>query len=798
VTFTLSNTPPTGCPTYSSQTIVLQAPLQPIITALGNLALCEGESVNLSIPPIYAQVEWSTGVSGQYSISVASGGNYQVTVTNTNACTGVSPAIAVNVSALPTAAFVSSGGTDIQAGTSISFFNNSSGASYYRWLINGVLSSTSEDFTYLFNSYGTYLLTLEATNTNGCTAVSSQTITVNNTTTETLFYGTPTLGSSPLMVEFYHNTNNSTAFFWDFGDGSSSTLPNPQHLYTAPGIYSVALARLTDGVVVNEERPNYILVQSNTPEAVADFSATPTTGSAALTVGFTNLSVGASSYAWTFLNSAGQIIGSSSEVNPQFTFALPGVYSVCLAAIGAINTDIECKEQYINVVSQFVDGDLCIVAPQTVTPGEEFSVEVWANDLTLLVKAINPILTYNTQHLNWTGIELGDFFSNGTPGITLDNPVLGELQMGITSNTAANGTGMLFRLSFVVQPEPDEPTDISFGFSLTEAIDNNNNIVALYTCGNPTTTIETGEFVWPGDANANDIVDNFDYIFAAANFNVTGNARNVQGISWQPYNAPAQWDATMPYLGEMVNLMHSDASGNGWINNTDISATIINQGLTHGRVGLIANELSDAPALFPDMPTEAHQGDMLLVPVMLGDSLTSFSNLQGITFDLQIDTTLLDLNTLDIDYYDSVMGSIGLDFSANFIANNNGIVNMVMARNGLFPISGHGKLFDLRIKVKETAAIDSYATMEVYNLSGLDGNLNLLELSTAQDSSHIVPVISLGNNAPVWVPTINNLKVYPNPTADRLMVELPDSFVGATDFVLCNTAGQIVYHCRLY
>ena len=797
LSFTLSSTPPNGCPSSSSQAIVVQAPIQPIITAFGNLALCQGESATLSIPPIYAQVQWSNGVTGQYSIAVSESGNYQVTVTGTNACTGVSPAVAVNVSELPTAAFVSSGGTEVNIGTTVLFYNNSTGASYYRWLVNGALSSTTEDFSYLFNTAGTYVITLQATNANDCTASSSQTIVVSNTSVQTLFYGTPTLGNSPLLVQFYHNSTNSTSFFWDFGDGSSSTLPNPQHLYTAPGIYTVALARLTDGTAVNEERQNYIVVQSNNPEAVADFSTTPTNGPAALTVSFTNLSVGASSYAWTFLNSAGQIIGSSSAVNPQFTFELPGVYSVCLAAIGAINTDIECKEQYINVGSQFVDGDLCIVAPETVVPGEEFTVEVWANDLTLLVKAINPILTYNTQYLNWTGIELGDFFSNAIPGITLDNPVLGELQMGITSNTAANGTGMLFRLTFVVQPEPNNPTDVTFGFSLTEAIDNNNNIVSLYTCGNPTTTIETGEFVWPGDANANGVVDNFDYIFAAANFNVTGNVRNVQGITWQPYNAPTYWDANMPYLGEMVNLMHSDASGNGWINNTDISATIINQGLTHNRTGLLANELSDIPALRPDMPTEAHQGDVLLVPIMLGDTLMPFSNLQGITFDLKIDTALLDINTLDIDYYDSVMGNVGSDFSTNYSINNAGVVNMVMARNGLFPIGGYGKMFDLRIKVKQTAPIDTYANIGVYNLSGLDGNLNLLELATAHDSTRIVPVISLGNN-PVLQPTVGSIKVYPNPTADRLMVVLPSNYVGITDFVLYNTAGQVVYRCRLH
>ncbi len=44
------------------------------------------------------------------------------------------------------------------------------------------------------------------------------------------------------MVEFHNETiNNASDYWWDFGDGSSSTDENPQHIYAEEGIYDISL-----------------------------------------------------------------------------------------------------------------------------------------------------------------------------------------------------------------------------------------------------------------------------------------------------------------------------------------------------------------------------------------------------------------------------------------------------------------------------------------------------------------------------------------------------------------------------
>ncbi len=76
------------------------------------------------------------------------------------------------------------------------------------------------------------------------------------------FVGAPRLGLAPLTVTFTDTSNvpNPTAWLWDFGDGSTSTLQNPTHTYTQDGAYDVTL-RVTgaNGVSV-EHKPGYVLV----------------------------------------------------------------------------------------------------------------------------------------------------------------------------------------------------------------------------------------------------------------------------------------------------------------------------------------------------------------------------------------------------------------------------------------------------------------------------------------------------------------------------------------------------------
>jgi len=92
------------------------------------------------------------------------------------------------------------------------------------------------------------------------------------------------------------------------------------------------------------------------PRLVADFEATPTNGTAPLTVAFTDLSTGnINTWEWDFDNN-GTV--DSNEQNPQWTYDKAGWYSVKLTVTGPLGSDTESKEMYIQVANNlwYVDG----------------------------------------------------------------------------------------------------------------------------------------------------------------------------------------------------------------------------------------------------------------------------------------------------------------------------------------------------------------------------------------------------------------------------------------------------------
>ncbi|RKY16403.1 MAG: hypothetical protein DRP63_05445, partial [Planctomycetota bacterium] len=87
-----------------------------------------------------------------------------------------------------------------------------------------------------------------------------------------------------------------------------------------------------------------------------DFEATPTEGTAPLTVNFTDKSTGnPTSWEWDFDND-GTV--DSTQQNPTHTYNNPGWYTVKLTVSDGTNSDTCVKERYVLVASRiyYVDG----------------------------------------------------------------------------------------------------------------------------------------------------------------------------------------------------------------------------------------------------------------------------------------------------------------------------------------------------------------------------------------------------------------------------------------------------------
>lgn len=78
------------------------------------------------------------------------------------------------------------------------------------------------------------------------------------------FEGRPRSGTAPHSVQFLDRSLDGGAAItfreWDFGDGNTSSAPNPLHTYERPGLYSVSLTLGNDNGTDSQTQLEYIEV----------------------------------------------------------------------------------------------------------------------------------------------------------------------------------------------------------------------------------------------------------------------------------------------------------------------------------------------------------------------------------------------------------------------------------------------------------------------------------------------------------------------------------------------------------
>jgi vibriolysin len=154
---------------------------------------------------------------------------------------------------------------------------------------------------------------------------------------------------------------------------------------------------------------------------VANFSGTPTSGGAPLTVQFTDLSSNdPTSWSWTF---TGGTPSSSTQRNPSVTYNTPGNYTVSLTAANASGSDGETKTNYISVTAP--QPPVANFTASTTNPSVGGSV------------TFTDTSTNTPTSWSWT-------FEGGTPGSsTAQNPTITYNTIGTydVSLTATNAQG---------------------------------------------------------------------------------------------------------------------------------------------------------------------------------------------------------------------------------------------------------------------------------------------------------------------------------------------------------------------
>ncbi|MDP1746651.1 MAG: PKD domain-containing protein, partial [Bacteroidota bacterium] len=370
-TYTATVTDSNGC--INTSTVTIAQPSQVITMAGANDSICLGQSGVVTATASgggggysYTWLPSNITNSGTLTITPSSSVTYTVTAQDQYGCAGVGDSVAGIIYQLNPANVQVTGNSPICPGQSSIISvqaTGTTGALTYLW--NNNLGTGTGPYTVTPSLPTTYLVTV--TNECGSSVTEGVQVLFNPPPTVNLTSDT-TQNCVPALIQFYDNsvTGNNTdpisTWYWDFGDGTSSTLQNPIHNYTQAGSYSIVLTVTTSGGCTNNNATTpFIIIGRPIPTAVFSVNSINLDLPQDVLI-CTNQSVGANVYNWSFGDG-----NTSNLVHPQNTYITVGIFQIQLIAISQNG----CRDTAYSEVTTNVD----VVFPNVFTPNPDGPVD---------------------------------------------------------------------------------------------------------------------------------------------------------------------------------------------------------------------------------------------------------------------------------------------------------------------------------------------------------------------------------------------------------------------------------------
>lgn len=214
--------------------------------------------------------------------------------------------------------------------------------------------------THAYPAAGEYTVELILVDTNYCNAPDTASITLHVAANVKAQFSTPPTGCVPYNAQFTDNSIGGMQWAWNFGDGATSTVESPTHLYTNTGNYTITLV-VTDTSTCNKVDSTSETIQLFA-KPTASFTWGPNPAVTNTPVVFTNnSSEDAVSFKWIFGDGDTLVTTSRDTVTHQYNAT--NNYNACLVAFNAAG----CSDTTCQVVSAITIPDLDV--PNAFTPG---------------------------------------------------------------------------------------------------------------------------------------------------------------------------------------------------------------------------------------------------------------------------------------------------------------------------------------------------------------------------------------------------------------------------------------------
>ncbi len=266
-------------------------------------------------------------------------------------------------------------------------------------------TSNSTTITHSYAAAGTYNVRLVLVDTNYCNYPDSATQALSVSPLVKAQFITPAAGCAPYMAMFDNTSLAGQQFYWDFGDGSTSTDVSPSHLYANVGTYVVKLTVVDSNTCNIIDSTQTTIVVSDKPHAA--FTTSPVPPIANTPNVFYNNSTGAVLYKWIFGDGDTAVRTTTDTVIHQYNNT--GTFNACLVAFNQYQCPDTACLSVQTIVNPLFD------VPNAFTPGrfgENGIVRVKGFGISKLMFRIynrwgQLVFESNDQSVGWDGTYKG-------------------------------------------------------------------------------------------------------------------------------------------------------------------------------------------------------------------------------------------------------------------------------------------------------------------------------------------------------------------------------------------------------
>ncbi|MEY3398682.1 MAG: hypothetical protein RL220_1276, partial [Bacteroidota bacterium] len=191
-----------------------------------------------------------------WQVIYSNGGQNTVELYASNAYCGGEAFASVEVPAIPQSLPIPQ--SQFCEGLTVTFTANEGGATIYQWNPgdgSAPVTTTTPEYTYTYDDYGTYTMTLTVDPPGECADETSVQIVVlpPDPITGGITISEPDICDTIPTLQAVWNGEGATSINWNFGDGGASSENNTSYVYDSPGTYTVVLEAYNEICDVTEQ-----------------------------------------------------------------------------------------------------------------------------------------------------------------------------------------------------------------------------------------------------------------------------------------------------------------------------------------------------------------------------------------------------------------------------------------------------------------------------------------------------------------------------------------------------------------